>query len=120
MSGPIASPSGARGRSRKLQVCAPRRTPLIVDVAANAIRGIVRPASVSFPNSRRVSMASLIEGECVERVAGGDQDLLAAVDHVRFRRVRHLTDMRVPDWVAVGRIERDEITGNSAAEQQFP
>src|SRR4051812_7858049 len=63
--------------------------------------------------------ASLVKRERIERVAGGDEDLLPAVDQVGFRRVRHLSDLRVPQRVAIRRIERDEVTGDVAAEQQL-
>src|SRR2546428_672447 len=62
---------------------------------------------------------SLIQRKAVQRVAGGDEHVLAAVDQVRFRRVRHLTELRMPERLAVGRIERDEISGYAAAKQQL-
>src|SRR6267378_298148 len=104
------------------------------------------PASVTKPNSRRVITVSLhgpaeaghyvqesevehtvqqdrtrllIQRKRIQRVAGGDEHVLAAVDQIRFGRVRHLAELRVPERLAVGRIERDEISGNVAAKQQL-
>src|SRR6185503_17277988 len=54
-----------------------------------------------------------------QRVAGGDQHVLAAVDHVGLGRVRHLADRRVPQRVAVGGIVGDEVAVRIAAEEEL-
>src|SRR6185503_1203317 len=96
------SPPAGRGRSRKLYVWTPRRTPLTTFGRALAGSGLSRtsPASASVPNSLRV-ITLRVHRKCVERVAGGDEHVLPAADHVRLGSVRHLADLRVPQRIAV-------------------
>src|SRR5438874_2674968 len=108
------------------------RTPLTFEsmaAASTAVSGFSRTnpaASASLPNSRRVSINTseskvvrLIQRERIQRVTGRHENVLTPVDQVGFRRVRHRADLRVPERLAVRRIERDEIARYVAAEQQF-
>src|SRR3954466_9974467 len=95
-------------------------------------RATIRPATASFPNSRRVNIACLrhglnampyetllIQRERVQRISRGDEDVLPSVDQIGFRRVRDLPDLGMPQRLAVGRIEGNEVARDVAAKQQL-
>src|SRR5262245_39859535 len=65
-------------------------------------------------------MTSTREGEGVERIAGADDDELAAVEQVGDRRVRRRRmKAGVPQRIAGGRIVGDEVSRSVAAEEQI-
>src|SRR6187455_1834048 len=104
------------------------------------------PASASFPNSRRLygmgcssappdlkvrptkrfAGASapgswlLVQRERVQRVVHGDEHVLLPGVHVGLQRVGRRADARVPQRIAVGRVERDEAAAAVAGEEHLP
>ena len=50
-----------------------------------------------------------VQREREQRVSGGDQDVLMAVEHVGFGRVRDLAQMGVPEDLPVRRVVRHQI-----------
>src|SRR4051794_20897863 len=64
--------------------------------------------------------AASLEREREQRIPTGHQDVLLAVERVRLRRVRHVSQPRVPQRRAVRWIEGDEIASAIAGEQQTP
>src|SRR5207244_1660919 len=65
------------------------------------------------------SAVPLVQSECEQRIARSHQQILMAVEHVRLRRVRHLTDVRVPQNLSVGRIVGHDVATEIAAEEQL-
>src|SRR5207247_958175 len=59
-----------------------------------------------------------VESEGIKRISGGRQYILAAIDHVGFRRIRHLTDIAVPEDLSVRRVKGNQIPGNVAGKKQ--
>ena len=78
-------------------------------------------APLTPPHSRRAgrrrdgrpgSHSSALNAERVERVAGGDEHVLRAVEHVGDGRVAHLLDQaRVPEDLSVARVHRHHVAG---------
>jgi len=52
-------------------------------------------------------------------IAGGDEQILMAVDHVGLRRVGDLADARVPKDFAVGGVIRNEVAADVSGEDEF-
>src|SRR5262245_25114564 len=95
-----------------------------IDVARLRTVAAGSPAIASFPNSRLVydmcpSLFGFVQCKCVQRVPGGNEEVLSGIDHVGFRRVRQVSDARVPQRFAVRRIARDDISSRVAREQQL-
>ena len=77
-------------------------------------RSIGRQGPYSWPESELLLQ---VEGE--QAVAGGDGDVLPAVEQVGLRTVGQLrSELRVPEDLAGGRVERDEVAGRIAGEDQ--
>src|SRR2546427_467401 len=50
-----------------------------------------------------------IQSKRIDRVSRGRQDVLAAINRVGLRCIRHLTDVAVPQDFSVGRIEGNQV-----------
>src|SRR5262249_14812921 len=62
-----------------------------ISVARCAARGKKHTGRISATR-----MILLIDSERIQRVSCGNQNILAAVDHVCLRRIRHLSNVAVP------------------------
>src|SRR5262249_42267647 len=107
---------GVRGRSPKLYVIVPSRTPFTTEsiFASNG-------AAASFMKNRlrMVSSGRSIQHEREQCIACCSENVLMAVDHIRLRRIRHLADAAMPQSFAVRRIERYEVSRIVTREQQL-
>src|SRR5262245_32668719 len=65
-----------------------------------------------------VGQSLLVEGEGIKRISRSRQYILAAIDRIGFRSIRHLADIAVPKHFSVCRIERNQVPGNVAGEKQ--
>src|SRR4051812_16796273 len=99
------APSVNVPNSRRVYISPPR-----LDVAQpfRAARGRSRPEGLRYQRPRPCDGSS-IQTECVQRVAGGGQDVLLSVHHVGLGCIRNLADLRMPQELAVRRVECDEI-----------
>ena len=94
-------------------------------VVAGTWRGACRwPAASSASGSTRMTgvnagrMTDQYSVKVYKRVVARDEQVLMTVQHVRLRRCRHAVDARVPQRLAVGGVERDDVAAAVAGEHQ--
>src|SRR5262245_14514100 len=78
-------------------------------------------AVTTQPNRMITAVATIlsIESEGIKRVSRRDQYVLAAIVHVRFRGICHLTGVAMPKDLPVRRIERNQISRDVAGKKQL-
>src|SRR5215468_232193 len=80
-----------------------------------------RAVTTQQPNRMITAVATIlsIESEGIKRVSRRHQYVLAAIDHVRFRGICHLTGVAMPKDLSVRRIERNQISRDVTGKKQL-